>query len=74
MCEGLGSTLADLRLAHMAGWLRDPAVQTRCAIGNDEIVGVATLRTASARTGPGGERGRHNRSPELMTDICQELG
>lgn len=55
MGEGLGSALADLWLAHMAGGLRDPAVQTRCAIGNDEVVGVATLRTASARTGPGGE-------------------
>jgi len=65
MSEGLGSALADLWLAHMAGGLRNSTVQTGCAIGDDEIVGVATLRTASARTWPGGERGRHNRSPRV---------
>ena len=66
MCEGLGSALADLWLAHMASGLRNLTVQTGCAIGNDEVVGVATLWTASARTWPGGERGRHNRWPGVV--------
>lgn len=66
MGEGLGSALADLRLAHVASGLRNATVQTGCAIGNDEVVGVATLWTASARTWPGGEGGRHNRSPGVV--------
>jgi len=58
MGESLGSALADLWLAHLTSGLRDSTVQTRGSVRNDEVVGVATLWTASARTWPGAEGGR----------------
>jgi len=73
MGERLWSALTGLWLVHLPGGLRNATVQTRGPVRNDEVVGLATLWTASARTGPGAEGGRHNKLAVVGDWSCHEL-
>jgi hypothetical protein len=73
MGERLWGALTGLWLVHLTSRLRNATVQTRGPVRNDEVVGLATLWTASARTGPGAEGGRHNRLAVVRDWCCQGL-